>query len=332
MRITNLTMTRNYRTGLNNAQARLYEANMKAGSGDRMTAMNEDVARGLRAFKVRRELQKTDTYIDNVKEVQTFYKSAEDYISGIVENGRKVSELYVQALNKGVNSPDEYSAIAAQITRIQEDLLTNLNARFSDRYHFGGTKSNMAPFAVDGAGDLTYSYKNADGIYQTMKVKDISRDDPDCADIFNDPSFIDIGLGFELNGTQEMIPSTVFDRAFNGLNIIGFGEDNMYDLMSKVLTTLKDGKPDEELLNKMNTSYKDAAVQLTKIGAEVQFLDYSLERLTNERVNLITRQDSLEKIPLEEAATEWKMREYLYNAALQMGTTLLQPSLFSFLR
>jgi flagellar hook-associated protein 3 FlgL len=323
-------MARGYRNNLNNAQVKLYEANQKAASGERMSALHEDVARGLRAFKVRRELARNETHMDNIKEVQSYYTAAEDYVGGIVETAKKTSELYVSALNEGVNNTEEYEAFHAQISRIQEELLTDLNGKFSERFLFGGTMSEQPPFGKDGDGDLTYTYIKADGLYNTVKVRDIDKGDPAYADIFNDPSFIDVGLDMTLQ-SGEMIPSTVYDRALNGLTIIGYGEDNLYDNMTKILDSLKAEDPDPELLTKVNDNHATATLTLTRLGADNNYLTFMSERLENDKLNLQTRQKSLEGIDLEEAAMDWKMQQYLYDAALQMGTKLLQPSLFSFL-
>jgi flagellar hook-associated protein 3 FlgL len=323
-------MARNYRNNLNNAQAKLYESSVKAQTGMRMTALHEDVARGLRAFKVRREIARNETYLDNVKEVQSYYTAAEDYVDGIVETAKRTSELYVSALNEGVNNEEEYKAFHAQISRVQQELLTDLNAKFSDRYLFGGTMSQQPPFATDAEGDLTYTYIKADGLYNTVRVKDISRENPDHAEIFEDPSFIDVGLDMTLLD-GEMIPSTVYDRALNGLTIIGFGEDNLYDNMTQILKSLEAQDPDPALLDKVNGNHATATLTLTRLGADGNYLDFTTDRLENDQINLKTRQSSLEGIELDEAATEWKMQQYLYDAALQMGTRLLQPSLFSFL-
>jgi flagellar hook-associated protein 3 FlgL len=132
-----------------------------------------------------------------------------------------------------------------------------------------------------------------------------------------------------MNG--EMIPSTVYDRSLNGLTIIGFGEDNLYDNMTKILESLDAGKPDPALLDKVNGNHTTATLTLTRLGADGNYLDFTADRLDNDRINLETRRNSLEGIELDEAATEWKMQQYLYDAALQMGSRLLQPSLFSFL-
>jgi flagellar hook-associated protein 3 FlgL len=330
VRISNLSIARSYRSNLNNAQAKLNEASLRAQTGMRMNAMHEDVARGLRAFKVRRDLARNATYLDNVKEVQSYYTAAEDYVNGIAETAKTTSALYVSALNEGVNNSEEYKAFHAQISRVQEELLTDLNAKFTDRYLFGGTMSERPPFAKDADGDLAYTYIQSNGLYNTVKVKDLSPENPDHAEIFSDPSFLDVGLDMTLMD-GEMIPSTVYDRALNGLTIIGYGEDNLYDNMTKILKTLEAEDPDPALLDRINSNHATVTLTLTRLGADSNYLTFTADRLANDKINLETRRTSLEGVELEEAATEWKLQQYLYDAALQMGTRLLQPSLFSFL-
>ncbi|MDL2232241.1 hypothetical protein LJC63_01500 [Ruminococcaceae bacterium OttesenSCG-928-L11] len=323
MRISNFSMARNYRTNLTKNQYTMYKANEKVQTGRRFSTMSEDVSSGLRAFQVRRSLAKNETSIDNVRDVQTFYKSAEDSVNHIQQIGQEVAGLYTTALN-GTSKEDELNAISKQVTRLQEEILTTLNGQFSDRYMFGGTQITSAPFATNADGYLTY---------KGVVVKDITDKDSDLyKELFDDPSYIDLGLGLELNGDKsELVPNTVFDRSLNGLDIIGYGPDNMYDVITDILNSMAGESPDPKHLDRINSAYKDTAVYLTKLGADVNYLDFTMDRLEADNLNLIARQDALEFIPREEAILDWQMQNYVYNAALSMGSKLLQPSLFSYL-
>jgi len=347
MRISNLTMARNYQTGLTNAQSKLFKSQMKAMTFERYQSMDENVAVGLRAFTVRRQLMRNETYSENVNEALTFYTSAHDYIDNINKVGQNVYTIFNGA--DGTKTQDEYNAIKKQIGRYQEELLTNLNAQFSDRYIFGNTNVLTPPFGVrieyaaDGKTEtdrfLTYTYKDKDQLYRTVDVKDITEDHPDYDWIMNDPSFIDVGLSFTYD-PKEIIPATAYNRSISGLKAIGTGPDNMYDNFTKVLKELERGnpapgefhKPDRELLDKLIANYTNAALMLTDIGADMKYLEVTKERLTDERINLFERQKQLEAIDPAEAFMDEKLMEFMYNASLQMGSKILQPGLFSFLR
>jgi flagellar hook-associated protein 3 FlgL len=86
------------------------------------------------------------------------------------------------------------------------------------------------------------------------------------------------------------------------------------------------------LIDKLISNYTNAALMLTEFGADMNYLTITRERLKDEWINLAERQQQLEKIEPAEAFTQEKMMEFMFNAALQMGSKVLQPSLFHFLR
>ncbi|MDR2931711.1 MAG: hypothetical protein LBV27_01255 [Oscillospiraceae bacterium] len=323
MRISNFTIKRNYQTQLNLNQKNLYDANMTAITKRKFHTMSDDVATGLRAMKARRELSKNASYQNNVQEAKGTLKAAEDVlIKGINSIASdSVFADYQQAAN-GTMSADERQVVANKLQKMQDALLTDLNSKFSDRYLFGGSQTDQAPFSLDTDGKL---------MYRGVKVADFDPTDPDHAKLLDDPVYIDIGLGMTLDASGNPIPSTVFDRSISGLDIVGTGEDNMYDVLGQMISSLEADAPDQELFDKMQTCFNRSNTMVTNIGADDNFLDFTQERLTLEEDNLTTRQQGLEFMNDEAALLNLKMAEYAYNAALQIGTRILQPSLFSYM-
>lgn len=318
MRISNLSIKRNYTNQLQRSQKRMVDSGLNVPEGRRFNSMSEDVALGLRALKVRRALDKNAAWQDNVGECKSVIKASEDALyNGILPIADAAQfDKYTQALN-GTCGPDEYAAIGAELIRLQEELLTNLNAQFSGRYLFGGSQTDEAPFSVDPASKKL--------MYKGELVEDITT-------IVNDPVYIDIGLGAKLDAAGNPIPSTVFNRSINGLDVVGIGADNMYDVLGRMITSLDTGNLDDQLLKKMETAGLNAKTMVTKIGADDNYLNFANERLSLDKLNLIERQDALEFLPEGEAILEFEMMKYAYNASLQMGTNILQPGLFSFLK
>lgn len=334
MRISSLTMKNNYISTLNTNQKRLYDANLKAATGRRFKTMSEDVALGLRSMKVRRDLSKIVSYKDNVKECQSVLKATEETVrEGMIRQAEIVQEKYQMALN-GTSGPDEYVAIDAEITKLQEEILKSLNASFAGRYLYGGSQ-----LTTDGAySDAPFTVDNVSGklMYKGVLVEELDpahpNYDPAVADkLTNDPVYIDIGLGMQLDASGNPIPSTVFNRSFVGLDLTGVGENNIYDVITRIRDTLKTGTLDPDLLTKIENANKKVIVTVAKLGADDSFLTFTQNRLKMEEDNLIERQQGLEFVEEEDAILEFSMQQYTYNACLQMGAKLLQPSLFAYI-
>lgn len=73
------------------------------------------------------------------------------------------------------------------------------------------------------------------------------------------------------------------------------------------------------------------SLSIAEIGNKEEFIDFNLERLTNNRYSLYEQQNNLEATDLGTEITNWKVLEAVYNASLQMGTQTLSKSIFDFM-
>ncbi|MDR0223138.1 MAG: hypothetical protein LBI38_06370 [Oscillospiraceae bacterium] len=74
------------------------------------------------------------------------------------------------------------------------------------------------------------------------------------------------------------------------------------------------------------------SLSIAKIGSEQKFIEFNQERLQNNVLSLKEQQNLLEFPDLSEESTNWKMLEMIYNASLQMSTSTIPMSIFSFMR
>lgn len=330
MRVANSTVARNYTTNLNKNLASLVGANYKVASGRKFNSMAEDTATGVRALGVRRNLAQLSSYLDNAKNSQAKFDSAEKAIGQISELAQDVYARFNYALN-GTNGKDERDIIANEFERLQEEILTSSNGQYADRYMFGGTNTQSRPFSVNADGELMYNGE---------RVKDIDRSDPNgkYAEILNDAGYVDIGLGLTMQGnSNNVVTNSAFKHTINGLDFMGTGDNNIYDTITEIVTALRDPNFDPgsqkngDLLDKIKNLSNEATLVRTKMGADAQYLEFTVTRLDTEQDNLITRQDDLEFADPSEAIMDFNMQQYVYNAALQMGSKLLQPTIFNFI-
>lgn len=72
-------------------------------------------------------------------------------------------------------------------------------------------------------------------------------------------------------------------------------------------------------------------VQIADLGSNEDFIDFNIERLTTRELNLSERQNDLEITNAEEEITLWKTYEALYNACLQMSSSVIPQSIFNYI-
>lgn len=163
----------------------------------------------------------------------------------------------------------------------------------------------------------------------------------DLGRLANETVYVDIGLGLKFNG-QDIIDNTAYNSAFPGIEFIGYSTDadgipnNFYTLLGEVASRLETDQVNMEeiqpYIDKLDAQYNQFLTKLTDFGAKSSFIKNTITRLEDLDYNLIEKSDDVEFIDPTTAIMEYKLMEYSYNAALQMGVNLLQPSLLDYLR
>ncbi|HHY51839.1 MAG TPA: flagellar hook-associated protein FlgL [Clostridiales bacterium] len=324
MRITNHSVVRNYNKTLDYNRNLLNKYSNQIISGRKFNTMSEDTASGVRAMQVRRNLSRIEAYLDNAKAAKSQLTSAETTLMQISNLTKSVSEKYIQAIN-GTNGPQERDIMATELEKLQEELLTLSNARFSDRYLFGGTNTVSAPFTTDNQGNLYYN---------GVDVRELYAGHP----LMEDSAYMDVGLGIlftDPDDPTQVNPNTAYQHTMVGAQFLGTGPDNLYLVLGEMISSLRSETFDPDkagsILDRFQAASNNVNVAMTKLGSDSQYLEFTINRLEDEKLNLYERQTQLEAADPEEAIMNFKMQEYVYNAALQMGQRLLQPTLFNFI-
>lgn len=313
---------------MNNNLARLNSASSKVYTGRKFSSMAENTSLGVRAMGVRRSLAQITGYMDNAKDAQNKFDTAEKLIGQVSDISKDIYARFNYALN-GTNGADEREIVANEFERLQQEILTSANGQYADRYLFGGTNTGSRPFTVNDAGELMYNGE---------RVKDISKNDPagKYDDLLNDAAYVDVGLGLTMQGnSNDVVANSAFKNTINGLDFMGTGENNLYDTVTELINALRTQPFDNDLGSKLLTKIQDVGNNVnlvrTKMGADTQYLEYTVSRLETEEDNLIARQQELEIVDPYQAIMDMEMQNYVYTAALQMGSRILQPTIFSFL-
>jgi flagellar hook-associated protein 3 len=380
-------MSRNYSANLNRNLERLNDANYEvATSGRKIFKMSDDTATGLRAMKVRRSIDQLKSFQDNAKNTKVKIDSAEKIVGTIAELATQVYERFNFALND-TNGETDREIIAQEFRKLQEEIVTSGNSQFAGRYLFGGTNTMSAPFSVNRTGMLVdengdpdpngkrgeYEFPEGRGVqgdanylppfvpdyeagygklmYNNVLMTQIS-DEGDYSYMMTDAAYADVGLGLAMEGqSQNVNVNTAVKTTINGVNIMGPGEDNLYDTVTKLIDWLE-GKPvyedptadppdvkyraydneyGGELLDLIRSKADEVNMERTRLGSESQYLEFTVSRLDTEYDNLVVKQDSLEFNEPSESIMKFTMQQYVYNASLQMGSRLLQNSLFDYM-
>ena len=167
--------------------------------------------------------------------------------------------------------------------------------------------------------------------------------------LMNEKQFVDIGLGFQENENGQLIESSAYNAALNGLTFIGYGLDadgdpkNIYSLVQKmkeISSRVKDGEKwtDEDydefdgLVKKLERASSEFKTEFTNMSAGTQKLENNVELLEDNFYNLQEQYADIEDVDMADALTSFVWAQYCYNAALKVGNSVLSESLMDYLK
>lgn len=146
MRITQTMITRNYLTHINNGLSQLSEAQQRITSGRKYTRVSQNVADGMRALRVRKQLQDNQQEQTMIRDARGVLASAEsnlESINSIMETARGV----LLKMENGTNEKERNIA-ADQFKSYKNQVLQFMNSTYADCFLFSGTNNAEAPFKV----------------------------------------------------------------------------------------------------------------------------------------------------------------------------------------
>jgi flagellar hook-associated protein 3 FlgL len=298
LRVTNNMMAKKMLYNLNQGMERLGRLNDKLSSGKEVTLPSHDPAAVARIMRLRTSLMETDQYRDNVDDMLSWLEASDSVLSSVGEALHRVRELVINGAND--NLPDESRhALADEVDQILRGLVFTANSTHGVRHLFAGHRTAEAPFVT---------VVGADGEIESVAYN-------------GDSGKLEVEIGIGIVMDYNLPGDAVFAEIFSTL--------------IQVRDWLRAGDCDELSetgLAKVTECTDDLLRWRSEIGAKVNRLEMTRERLTDFRLNLQRLLSQTEDIDLAEVVMELKMEENAYRTALASGARIIQPSLLDFLR
>jgi flagellar hook-associated protein 3 FlgL len=344
MRITQSTIMRNYISNLRNSITNLSKSNERLASLSKYTRASDNTSAVSRAFTIREQLYKNEQYLSNMEDAESELSASEDYLRLVKSILQTVNERAMRGVNGTLEESDR-EVIAREIDDMKDQVLQMMNARFGTRFLFANSNNKYAPFAVD---------HNGDGTYNGILLRNISEDPstgelrylnplydptaPDPVDEYlpvpkNKDVYIDMGLGLVVTG-NEVDPKTAIKLSVSGIDVVGYGEENLFDLLSAISDGFRtnDLSRMDDWLNKLEKATDKVMLHVTDIGNRTSFISQTKERINTEIFNLKVKQDNIEAVDIEYEAIHNKSFEMAWMINLQLGSQIIPPSIFDFMR
>ena len=162
-------------------------------------------------------------------------------------------------------------------------------------------------------------------------------------------NYVDIGRGLQEDEDGNLIESSAFNQALQGINYLGYGVDedgdpknlvSMVRRMGEICTQFQNGEwtkdsPGWDELNRLANKFHEQAKELqnmhTDLDADAKALKNNNDLLTDKADTMKEQIHDLEDMDEAEAISSFIWAQYCYNAALKVGNSVLSESLMDYM-
>lgn len=363
MRITTNSMLHNYQSNLMNTTNRLNTAMTKVMTQRQFSSYATNPAAATQAFRIHSSLNSLQAQYDNNQSVTSKFETAWSNIQGILDD--LTDDMGSVAALKGLNGTnlDDLDSQAQVLRGAAEAMVQSMNAKYNGDYIFAGSDNQNPPFAIED-GYITYRGvfidKDLDQPYlvdgkeiQDENGKTITNGDMLKKWAEDDPLYVDVGLGFALDGEGNVLESTAFDSSISGIDILGYGLDendnpkNLASIMLRLADVFDSYNPDaaegedpwggnegkaQELVDALQKTQQEVIDKHAALDVQAGFLNTNGTQLEANFDALNTERYNLEQVDPADAIMELTWAQTCYSAALQVGVNVIPQSLMDYLK
>ena len=324
MRITNSSMIRSHMYDTQNNLTNMSKINQQISTGKVINTVSDDPHKAIRIMNMNNEIKYTEKYNSNIDETVGWMNTTDGALESTGNLLNEIKETILKVGN-GTYSQNEMKSLNADINEKIKQLADTLNSTYGGKYLFAGTNVDDAPITVienpDGTVKLEFSKdKNGQTIPNTDDLK---------ADISS-------GINIDYNISVGEILN-IKDGNGNTVNLLD-EINNLSTLMNDIANGDEQtaAKAKETLLNdtkgKIDTLFDHVVNERTSLGVKVstaeKIKEFNDDNIINMKNVLSLDQDTdhVEKF------IELKSLELVYQASIQVGAKLIQPTILDYIR
>jgi flagellar hook-associated protein 3 FlgL len=310
MRITNKMITGDFLTNLNTNLTSLTKYQKQVATGKSLNSIADDPAKLIASLQAKTKLNKIDQYsstVDTAVDWLTQTDSSVTELDGVLTNAY---EKAVQASSDTLTD-DDRNSIAEDIGQLRDQVLTIANNQYGDKYIFGGYNTSTKPFTTDASGNIFY---NGTDLTDSTNADLISMDSQSVGYSVGN----NITMGVSITGTE----------------LLGTGDNNAYTVLNNLYNALKSGSTGDDIgsyITQIQDCQSNVHIVQGKVGGLTNRLDMLKDIYSNQSDTCTEQKSEAEDADIAQAYTKYTAAQTVYNAALQVGTQILQHSILDYL-
>ena len=318
MRITNTAMVRSHLYDTQQNLSRMNKINEQINSGKVVNRVSDDPHKAIRIMNMNNEIKYTEKYNYNIDETVGWMNNTDASLENFGNLLKDIKDNIIKVGN-GTYSQEEIKAINAEMNEKIKEMADVLNTTYGGKYMFGGSNVEEAPIKLIENQDGTVKLE----INQNSNTEDLKADIADGTSIDYNVSVGEIFNVKDENGKTVNLLDEV-NRLSKLMNDIANGNEQTSANARKEL--LGDVKGNIDKL------YNHALDERTSLGVRVSTAE-KIKELNDENILNMKSVLSLDQdVDHVEKFIELKSAELVYQASIQVGTKLIQPTILDYMR
>ena len=324
MRITNASMVRSHLYDTQNNLTNMSKINQQISTGKVINTVSDDPHKAIKIMNINNEIKYTEKYNYNIDETVGWMNTTDGALDNVGNLLGEIKETILKVGN-GTYSQNEMKSLNEDMNEKIKQLADTLNSTHGGKYLFGGSSVDDAPITV---------IENPDGTVKFEFSKDKNGQTiPNTDDLKAD---ISSGINIDYNISVGEILN-IKDGNGNTVNLLD-EINNLSTLMNDIANGDEQtaAKAKETLLNdtkgKIDTLFDHVVNERTSLGVRVSTAE-KIKELNDE--DILNIQDVLSKTQdtdVVEKFIELKSAEMIYQASIQVGAKLIQPTILDYIR
>jgi len=292
MRVNNQIIANTVLQNLNRNLEQMNKLQNQMSSGKKISRPSDDPIGIAQVLSYKTVLGEQEQHIKNMRDAKDWLDATESALNNATAVLQNAREIAVYGAN-GTMPQESLNALAADVAQLIDETLQVANSNHAGRYLFGGSRTDAVPFK--NAGVVTYA---GDGQALNWEVSP--------------------GVTIQVNAPGE----EVFGDSVSG---------GVFAALEKLHQQLLTGNSSVAITD-LEQAIDHLLEQRASLGAKSNRLELAISRQEEAKINVTKLMANLEDVDLAEVTMNFKMQEYVYQAALATAAKVLQPNLIDFLR
>jgi len=287
-------------TRFNRITSDIQQTQDKVATGKKVLKASDDPVAAATISFVRDQKVMLDRFATNIDRAQTRLTLTENVVAESVNLLTRAYELGIQAKNDTLTAVDR-RAISFEISQIRESMMSLANSKdVNGNYLFAGYRTNIQPFVSNEAGEVTFA---GDRGVHSVQISDSLRANTglDGADVF---------MRVDIDGTTKPF----------------------FDVLTSMERELQGGTINNDTVAELNACIDHFAVNQTRVGAELNKLDYQKSAMERRVLLMDENLSGLEDADLANLVSELQTMIVSRDAAQRSFVQIGQQSLFDYIR